>query len=178
MFIIPLKCYGQDKNSNINIISFDVGYTPENYLNFNFNVLSNKILYGFSYDQIINSGKVGEHYTTINWDQFPEDRQSQGVFIGNLLTFNLGYSLFKRFAIGIGLGIGEEIIYRNMFDEFHILGYNGYYHLTRSDDILFHAKLFVNYHIPLSKKYHLTLNLQHSNIIGTGAGIGVGIQVF
>lgn len=177
LLLICMTTFSQNKEkSKFNIMSFDMGFTSNNYLNMNFNVVYNRVLYGFEYEMPLKSGEIGEYYSTINWDQFSEDRQSSGMFVDNLLCFQLGYNIIDKLVVGVGIGFGEEIYYRNMFDEFHILGNNGYYYLNKSGKVLLQTKVFVNYFIPLSEKYYLALNAQYTKLGGTGGGIGVGFK--
>jgi len=165
-----------DKNK-LNAMTFDMGFSSKNYMNFNFNVIYNKILFGFEYEMPLKTGVIGENYTTINWDQFPEDRQSSGMYVDNQICFQVGYNIIDKLVLGVGLGIGEEIYYRNMFDDFHILGSNGYYNLHKSGNILLQTKIFANYLIPINNKTYLLLNVQHTKLSGTGGGLGLGFKL-
>lgn len=164
------------ERNNFNIISFDMGLTSKNYLNVNCNAIYNKILYGFEYEAILKTGEIGEYFSTINWDQFPEDRQSSGKYVDNLFCFQIGYNIIDKLVAGVGIGFGSEINYRNMYDDFHILGNNGYYYLNMSSKTLLQTKIFINYFIPIGEMVYIALNLQNTKLGGTGGGIGLGIR--
>lgn len=74
---------------------------------------------------------VGEHYTVVNWDQYPEDIYEYRANQGTYGYFIIGYTL-PKFPIYFNLTVGlwsNEIV-QNRYDEFRILGNNGYYFLT------------------------------------------------
>ena len=97
-------------------LPFDIHYATINGFGLKFN---------FSLD--LNPGTKGENYSsTINWDQFPEDHLNQGSYY---TTYDLGLGkYFENFYLLGLLGIAKETKYRNCFDDFHILGNNGYYY--------------------------------------------------
>jgi len=81
----------------------------------------------FNFSNNLNKGTEGEDYTsTINWDQFPEDHVKNGAYY---TTYDLGLGkYFENFYVLGMLGLARETLFRNCFDDFHILGDNGYYY--------------------------------------------------
>jgi len=162
------------KNNGMFILDF--GLSGNEYLNLNIDIVSKRFLYGFQYDFIRNSKIIGEDYTsTINWNQFPEDFVSSGKEITQIITFNFGYNIFEKFILGCGLGFGEDINYKNMYDNYHILGNNGYYHLIKEGEIKPQIKVFAKYFIPITKKFHISLSSQLTSLTGFGGSAGIGI---
>lgn len=181
LFLILIYSYSdvysqsETKYTKNTILSIDFGLSGKEYLNFNFDAVNNRFLYGFQYEFIKNSKIIGEDYSiTINWDQFPEDFVSSGKEITQIITFNFGYNIFDKFFLGCGIGIGEDINYKNMYDNYHILGYNGYYHMIRGGEIKPQFKVFAKYFIPISNRIYISLSTQQTTLTGFGGDIGLG----
>jgi hypothetical protein len=81
----------------------------------------------------LNGNAVGELYSTsiIKWNQFPEDVYEYQFSQGDLAYIIIGYGL-SRFPLYFNLTIGQwsNRIIQNRYDEFRILGNNGYYYLS------------------------------------------------
>ncbi|MEA1886530.1 MAG: hypothetical protein U9N72_04905 [Bacteroidota bacterium] len=82
----------------------------------------------FIFGSQIPNGTEGEYYDTINWDEFSEDHIKEGSYWSRI-DLGIGKT-FGNFYINGILGYAPKTLYRNCFDEFHILGDNGYYHKT------------------------------------------------
>lgn len=108
-------------------LSFGIGYGTTRMMSFEFGYIApNKMIYDFKYGIRIPSGTIGKLYTVINWDEFPQDVYKDGNY-WTTYDISVGRRFNKFFIAGL-LGYSTEILYRNCYDDFHILGDNGYYH--------------------------------------------------
>jgi len=152
----------------------DIGYSSKGYISYNGGAVMKKLLLGIGFDMSINSGEEGEYYSEINWDEFPGDIVSSGKYIEPLFL-QLGYNILGNLYCGVGLGFGEVIYYRNMYDNYHILGNNGSYYINApSGKIEFQKKVFATYFFPIKNDLfpYLVLNLQYATISGFAGSVG------
>lgn len=158
----------------------DFGFSSKGYFPINGGVVMNKLLFGFGFEMSVNNGEEGEYYSEINWDEFPGDVVSSGQYV-EPFNLQLGYNLFGNLYCGVGLGFGEVIYYRNMYDNFHILGNNGSYYIDApSGKIEFQKKVFATYFIPTKNDLfpYMVLNLQYASISGFAGSIGVVVGMY
>ena len=113
-------------------VGVDVGYTLEDYVPISIYVGIDKLHLGVSAGIDLQKDLKGQYYSTINWDELSEDHVSQGEFYIPF-TFDVGYNVYRGFVIGAGVGYASKRLYRNYYDNTHILGNNGYYYKTVSD---------------------------------------------
>ena len=107
------------------------------------------------------------------WDEYPEDHTGEGSYY-TPITFDLGYSI-KSLVIGVGAGPAIKTKYRNCFDDYHILGDNGYYYKEAKDGVSTDYKAFVKYKFSSQMGLHLYLSAQYT--YRTGAGIVLGFEL-
>lgn len=150
---------------------FDLGYSAKGSAPMSMYFGKNKQIYGFSVGVPIGTGEKGEHYPNINWDEYPEDIIGSGSYYLPYSVF-AGYNISEAFLIGGGIGYATCIKYRNMFDEFHILGNNGSYSITISDGGRIEYNIFGQYFIPTSRAGQFYIKGFYSNNMGPGGSIG------
>ena len=74
----------------------------------------------------LNPGKKGQKYSVIGWDQFPDDLLKEDSYY---TTCDLGIGkYFHSFFVLALAGLASETVYRNCFDDSHILSHSGYYY--------------------------------------------------
>ena len=98
-------------------------------LDFKFGYKSTVLNFGFTRPNKL--GTIGEQMQTIGWNAFPQDIYEKGSYY-DYIDFGLNYLLNKNILIGVTYGLGSETIFRNCYDRFEILGYDGYYYMTRN----------------------------------------------
>lgn len=154
-------------------LGLGMGFSTESYVPINFHVQYKKMHYGLSVCLPVSKGTEGERYETVNWDEYPEDHTGEGSYY-TPITFDLGYSI-KSFVIGVGAGPAVKTKYRNCFDDYHILGDNGYYYKEAKDGVSADYKAFVKYKFSSQMGLHLYLSAQYT--YRTGAGIVLGFEL-
>lgn len=152
----------------------DVGYSQHKYMPIGFHLGNGSFQYGATVGIAVGTGQEGEHYSNINWDQYPEDIIAEGEYY-TPFTIDVAYNVYDGFMIGLGLGYAWKTHYRNMFDEFHILGYNGSYNVTARGTGKVESRVFVSYYFPSSRNGSLYLKGQYSNNMGIGLSLGFSI---
>lgn len=177
--LMSLSLFSQTEHLYVNgpyHVGTDIGFSVNGYvpIGFHFGSYNTKFQYGFTVGVPVNRGVKGEHYPTINWDEYPEDIVSEGDYY-TPFTIDIGYNVYGGIIIGGGLGIATQTVYRNMFDEFHILGYNGSYYLTAKGDPSVEYKGFITYYFPTeSDKFGSTFfKASYSHIMGPGISFGI-----
>ena len=150
---------------------FDVGYSVEGYLPMSLYFGKDKMVYGFTLGSPVGTGQKGEYFSNINWDEYPEDIVNSGSFYYPF-TVDIGYSISEHFIIGGGLGYAVRLNYRNMYDDFHILGDNGSYHITVTDGGVPEIKVFGQYIFPSESYIKVYIKGFYSNNMGPGGAIG------
>lgn len=160
--------------SNIKV-GAHVGYGINGHLPIGVNLQSNRFIYGLSANLSISKDLKGENYTgTVNWDEYPEDHVNEGSYKQSV-TFDLGYFLNEKLAVGGGIGYGWTTYYRNCFDNLHILGNNGSYYIEANGDGILDAKAFLLYRFPVSSYFNIYIKAGYGII--SSAFICVGIQI-
>ncbi|MDD4437466.1 MAG: hypothetical protein PHS04_05460 [Tissierellia bacterium] len=157
----------------------DVGFSPDGYvpIGIHFSSYNTKFQFGLTFALSTKTGVIGEDYTgTINWSEYPEDFVSEGSYY-TPFSIDIGYKLYKGLILGGGIGLSRETVYKNMFDDLHILGYNGSYHIRAKGENIPEYKGFITYYIPreYDKLGSLFIKLYYSKIMGPGASIGFTI---
>ncbi|SRR5690554_6224695 len=155
-------------------VGLDLGFSQHQYLPIGFHIGSGSMQYGVTVGLPVNKGVKGEYYSNINWDEYPEDIIAEGEYF-TPFTFDVGYNVYGGLVIGAGLGYAYKTHYRNMFDELHILGYNGRYNISVRGDGEMEYKAFVSYYIPSERTASLYLKGYYSNIMGIGLSLGFSI---
>ncbi len=154
-------------------IGVDLGYSQNGYLPMSFYMGIERAQYGFSLGYPINSGQKGKHYSTVNWDEFPDDIIESGHFYYPF-TFDVGYNVFKNLVIGGSLGYAMKVLYRNMYDDLHVLGVNGSYHITTSNGGEIEYKAYISCYFPPSSDFgSFYVKGFYSKIMGAGATVGM-----
>lgn len=151
-------------------VGIGVGYAAEGYIPFDFHLLYKKMYYGLSASLPVSKGTKGERYTTLNWDEFPEDHIEDGEYYLPI-TFDIGYNI-SSFTIGAGAGLAFGSKYRNCYDASHILGDNGYYYKDFSGQTVGEFKAFAKYRFPSKSVIHCYLSAQYTIRTGVGAIFG------
>jgi hypothetical protein len=85
----------------------------------------------FGFTRPTKFGTVGEQMQTIGWNEFTEDIYEKGSYY-EYIDFGIHYLLHKNILVGAAYGLGSETIFRNCYDRFEILGYDGFYYMTRN----------------------------------------------
>lgn len=151
-------------------VGVGVGYASEGYIPIDVHFLYKKMYYGLSPAIPVSKGTKGERYTTMNWDEFPEDHVEDGEYY-TPLTVDIGYNI-SSLTLGVGAGIAIGSKYRNCYDEFHILGNNGYYYKDFSGQTVGEFKAFAKYRFPSRSGIHCYLSVQYTVRTGIGSIFG------
>lgn len=155
-------------------LGVDIGYSQNNFIPARIYFGYEKIQAGISVGIQPSRGTKGEHYTVINWDQYPQDIIGSGTW-QIPVTIDFGYNIHSSFVLGVGVGFTRENHYRNMFDRSHILGYNGAYYLTAQGDIKPEAIAYFSYYIPTDKMPSVYIRAHYSLSMGVGASLGFAL---
>lgn len=111
----------------------------------------NKCIINLSVGLPLNNGRVGPDYgDVVGWNEYPEDETGKEDEYSFPIELGLGYRIWKNIAVGVGVAYVQEYRFKNMYDEYNILGDNGYYHLSNKYDSSIAANVFVNIYIPLN----------------------------
>lgn len=144
-----------------------MNYGSKQVLRFDCNYAGkNNMVYGVSFGGKFPSGSKGEYYSNIGWNEFNEDVTKVGKY-NIVMNGFVGYKV-KNIIFGGILGFSEDVLYKNCYDGYEILGNNGKYYLTRADKI--------DPNIGLSLKYikdNVIINTYYTNMEGLGFGIGL-----
>jgi hypothetical protein len=161
--IISMNCSAQK-------IGVSFGYTTKSYIPIDFYFASSSGL-GLKISLSVDTKKntEGENYSsTINWDAFPEDHKSEGSYL-TPIDFGIGKFFDQFYVFGL-IGFSNETLYRNCFDNFHILGENGnYYKLVEGNNDL-------NYGIEAGYfKSNINIGIIYTKYTGLGFKLGIYI---
>lgn len=158
-------------------VGMDIGFSYNGYfpIGIHFSSYNTKFQFGITAGISMDCTKAeGEHYSNINWDQFPEDVIDEGSYY-TPFTFDVGYKVFGGFVVGFGIGYSTKTIYRNMFDEFHILGHNGCYNISIRGEGSPEYKGYISYYFPSNSDNVGSVYVKGSyyRIMGLGVSMGV-----
>lgn len=119
---------------------------------------------------------IGEHYSVINWDAYPEDVYETGGYWEASIYWALG-GTYKGFYLLAGVEGANYISVRNCFDNYHILGNNGYYTKGGVSDRISepYFKFGKNFHVKEVKDMIITTGVGYSELSGVSVSVGVGI---
>lgn len=154
-------------------VGMGMGYTSEGHMPVTFHVTYKKVHMGLSFAVPLNDGRKGEHYSTINWNEIPEDHVKEG-YSYTPYTIDLGYDI-RNLTIGIGGGFASRDKYLNCYDNLHILGNNGSYHITSRDGTVGEYKVFAKYRFASKSSLSIGdvyLSAMYSKNSGFGGLIG------
>ena len=159
-------------------VGMDVGFSNKGYMpvGFHFSSYETKFQFGFTVGVPVRKGTKGEYYSTINWDEYPEDIVGDGEYY-TPFTVDVGYKIYGGLIIGAGIGYASKTVYRNMYDSFHILGYNGSYHITLNDGGVPEYKGYVCYYFPADYNRIMSWFIKGSYSYTMGAGLSVGVTL-
>ncbi len=171
-FLFSMSAFAQTSFVNNNYkFGVDVGYSQNGYMPASLYIGVDRMQYGISVAYPINSGQKGKYYSNINWDEFSSEIVKSGNFYYPF-TFDVGYHITDKFVIGAGIGYSMKILYRNMYDNAHILGNNGSYYITKSDGGQVEYKAFLSYYFPSFNTSSFYIKGFYSKAMGVGASFG------
>lgn len=165
-----LLCFAQYSNDAFNF-GIDIGYSQKGYMPVGLYVGINDMQYGLSIGAPLNVGTSGEHYSTINWDEYPEDIVGSGEY-NYPFIFSVARRVYDGLFLGAGIGFAPTVQYRNMYDNFHILGNNGSYHITNMEGNKMEYLGFISYHFAGQNNTNFFVKAFYSDIMGIGASFG------
>ena len=130
-------------------------------------VTKKNLLFGVGLSASLEKGGVGETYSNISFNEFPQDIYETKTTDGISFYGTIGYRI-KNLLIGSKLGMTTRMIYQNRYDRFKILGTNGYYNTSAVSEngVLYGG--FVSYLV--KGKFGPTLGYDNFN------GVNVGIS--
>jgi hypothetical protein len=161
--VLVLVSYFGFSQSMTNI---SVYYGTTNKFGGDLNLITKKnFIFGFGFGTTLENGGVGEHYTTINFGQFPQDVYQVRRTNGTSIYGNVGYKI-KNLLIGTKIGVTSGMVYQNRFDRFKILGNNGYYYTSANSETKAMVGGFASYLI--KDKFGPTLGYDTFNGVNFG----------
>lgn len=158
----------------------DIGYAAKDAtVPVSFSFVINRWVLSMSYGLPSIWKAEGENYSnSVNWDEFPSDETGKKGYYSSSLGIDVGYLFWKNIAAGIGVSYVMKGMYKNMYDNLHILGDNGAYFLTSKTENKVSADIFLNIYLPLNKTgdYYLVLQPKYSTYYNFIGSIGFGVS--
>lgn len=167
--LFPMLSFSQTFDMGIGYGSGKIGTIDFGYID------KTNVCYDVEIGRQMPIGARGELYNNINWDEMPEDHQSEGEFFELVLNGAIGYKYKSVMFAGI-LGYANNSRYRNAYDSFHILGNNGeYYKTTSASGDKANVGVKFKYFIDLegATPWWLSLGVKATNVEGVGLSLGL-----